>query len=265
MDDSKAARYQAIALHALTALSEGDTRPKTLHRLRIHLRRLQAHLQLLGEDQNAEVMSDCVSCLSALRTLQVFERYLQKLGRVDSDMRQIKKQIRKLRKTLRRKHVYEKIGGRVNRHALPPIPASHDWLAHRMRELRERNAQDLRALIASAQAKPRRKRLHRLRLKIKSIRYQEEWALDQPYARPQIVAGLKQAQSILGDYEELAEFRRLAKELDLKSSGRINKDRRRARKRARKLPFELSEVVEGLAGSHIRLVRKHSAHHRAAG
>jgi CHAD domain-containing protein len=265
MQDSKAAGYQTTALQALDALSEGDTRPKTLHRLRIHLRRLQAHLQLIGEDRNAEVLADCVSRLSKLRALHVFARYLARLGHHKSDVRTIRTRIRTVRAKLDRKRTYDKIRRRVYRHALSPIPSSPDWLAHRMTLLRRANAEHLRQLIADSQAKPRRKRLHLLRLMIKSIRYQEEWALDQPYARPDAVTWLKQAQTVLGDYEELAEFRRLAIKLGLQSCDQIENDWRRARTRARALPFELAEMMEGLAGGRIRLLRTGGSDKRAAG
>lgn len=258
MDETGAAGYQTIALHALDALSEGDTRAKTLHRLRIYLRRLQAYLELLGEERNAEVMADCVSCLSSLRELHVFRRYLAGLHAA-SDVRIIRGRIKKVRGKLDRKQVYDKIRRRVCRHALPPIPTTPDWLAHRMTILRRMNTDRLRKLIAAAEADPRRKTLHELRLKIKSIRYQEEWALEQPYARPDVVDRLKGAQSVLGDYEDLAQFRRLAVKFDLECLDRIETDWRRARKKARALPSELSEALARTDERHLRLVPKSRA------
>ncbi|MGH7251195.1 MAG: CHAD domain-containing protein [Nitrospiraceae bacterium] len=253
-EDDRAARYQTVALHALAKLSAGAVRPKTVHRLRTHLRRLQAYLELVGEDRNAEIMANCASRLSSFRTLQVFERYLTRLRAAPSDIGKVKDRIRKKRVKLDRAQVYLKIERRVRRHALPPTPASPDWMADRMEKLRREHVKRLHELISEAIANPRRKTLHALRLKIKPIRYQEEWALDQAYARPEIVSRLKRAQSVLGDYEERAQFRKLARTLHLKSSAKILKDWRRAKTRARTLPTKLTDIVSALAGSGLRLV-----------
>lgn len=252
---NRAHRYQAVAMHALTKLTVGDARPKTLHLLRTHLRRLQAYLELVGEDQNAEVMARCVSKLSQLRTLQVFERYLSHLGSPRSDQRKIEVLIQSARVKLERAQRYRKIERLVRRHALPPTPAQHDWMAHRMADLRLANVKGLRRMLAEAARRPRRKTLHALRLKVKSIRYQEEWVLGRPFARPDLVSQLKQAQTILGDYEERAQFKKLAAKLNLKSFERIEKDWRRARNRARVVPSTLGSVAEQMAGRHLRLVR----------
>ena len=253
-EDDRASRYQTVALQALAKLSAGDIRPKTVHRLRTHLRRLQAYLELVGEDRNAEIMANCASRLSSFRTLQVFERYLIRLRASPSDIRKVKNCIRKKRVKLDRAQVYLKIERRVRRHALPPTPASPDWMAERMEKLRREHAKALHELISEATASPRRKALHALRLKIKPIRYQEEWALDQAYARPEIVNRLKRAQSVLGDYEECAQFRKLARTLDLKSYAKIIKDWRRARTRARTLPTKLTDIISALAGRGLQLV-----------
>lgn len=252
--DDRAARYQTIALHALARLTAGDILPKTVHRLRTHLRRLQAYLELVGEDRNARIMAKCVSRLSSLRTLQVFERYLSRQGAPKSDVRKVKDRIRARRARLDRKHAYRKIEQCVRRHALPPTPTAPDWMATRMEGLRRLHAHGLQDLILKATANPRRKTLHELRLTIKSIRYQEEWALSQAYARPQLVRWLKRVQSVLGEYEELAQFRKLARRLTLKSSAAIVKDWRRARRRARALPEQLTGVIEALAGRRLRLL-----------
>lgn len=253
-----AARCQSVVLRALDSLLAGQSRQKTLHRLRTHLRRLQAYLELVGEDRNAQIMAKCVSRLSSLRTLQVFERYLTQLGAPNSDVRKIKDCIQRRRAKLDRKQVYSKIGRRVRRHALLPTQVSANWMAERMERLRQEHAKTLQELIAKGMSNPRRKTLHALRLKIKSIRYQEEWALSQAYAKPNLVSWLERAQSVLGDYEERAQFRKLARALDLKSYPTIAKDRRRARTGARALPGQLTEIIEALAGRRLRLVESTS-------
>ncbi len=254
MDDG-AVHYRTIALRALARLSEDDSRPKPLHRLRTHLRRLQAFLELTGEDRFAEVMADCVASLSRLRTLQVFQQYLARQGAPASDLRRVKSRIRTCRKKLRRKQVYHKIERRLGQGAVVSRPASASWPVERLRPLRAEHAKALRDLLAEAAGDPRRKTLHALRLRIKAIRYQEEWAFQQGMGRPDLIKRLKDLQSLLGTYEERAEFRRLAKKLALKSRPAVIKHWRQARKRARAVVGELSEVVEALTESPVHLLK----------
>lgn len=252
--DERAARYQAVALNALSSLSSGDPRPQTLHRLRTHLRRLQAYLELVGENRDAKAISKCVSRLSRLRTLQAFEQYLTRLGAPESDLWIIRDRIRTTLATLERKDTFWKIEHNMHWHSLSAAPADPDWMPERLHALRRTNANVLRELTAKATANPRRKTLHALRLRIKSIRYQEEWALDEDYARPVLVNQLKRVQSILGRYEERAQFRKLARALDLESYAKIVKGWRRARTHARAIPHELTGIIEGLSGRRLRLV-----------
>jgi CHAD domain-containing protein len=238
----------------LESLSAGDDRPKTLHRLRTHLRRLQAYLELVGEVSNARIIAKCVSRLSRLRTLHVFERYLVSLKAPRSDLRLIRKRIRTRQAKLQSLDVYRTIERRVQRHAIPPTPGNQGWMRERLLDLRQANGQALGELIAHAQAKPRRKRLHALRLKIKSIRYQEEWALGQQEERPDLVGWLKHAQSVLGEYEERTQFRKLADKIGLQSLPRIEKDWRVARKKARALPDHLADLAGTMAPRSLRLV-----------
>ena len=254
LTEDRPARYRAVVLQALTRLSGGDTDSATLHRARTHLRRLQAYLELVGEDRNADRVARCVMRLSKLRTLQVFERYLSKLDAPRSDRKAAKRRLRATREKLERSHTYAAIERIVRRHALPPTPANPEWLADRMRAARHAHADTLQQVTAGVGAKPRRKTLHRLRLLIKSIRYQEEWALDRPYAMPPLVRRLKHAQTVLGDYEDLVQFRKLARALDLRSSAIIKKHWRKARTRARALPAHLVAYLGTTAGPRIRLV-----------
>lgn len=250
----RASRYRTTVLHALASLAAGDRRAKTLHRLRTHLRRLQAYLELVGEEENAAMMARCVSRFSRLRTLQVFERYLTGLDAPDRDRRPVHALILALQSKLKKKRAYRKIERLVEHHALPPSPASSDWMDRRIIALRRIHADRLRSLIAKTEAEPRRKLLHALRLTIKSVRYQEEWALGASYARPDLVAWLKQAQTVLGEYEERAQFRKLADKLGLKSCRVIEQDWRRARDRARAMPAHLHARIDSLATTRLRLL-----------
>jgi CHAD domain-containing protein len=253
--EDRVVRCRAIVLHDLESLANGDTRPETLHRLRTHLRRLQAYLELVGEEANAEIVAECVSRFSSLRTLQVLDAYLAKSVAPDSDLHAVRVQIEARRARLERKRVYSQVERLVRRHAIPPIPGGHGWLGQRMTSLREMNGVTLRDLALKAVEAPRRKTLHLLRLKIKSVRYQEEWALHEACARPDTVAWLKRAQRVLGEYEERGQFRKLARRLDLACTKLIERDWRKARKRARALPAQIIEKLKAPAPSGLRLVK----------
>lgn len=252
--EDRPARYRTVVLQALTRLSGGDENHETLHRARTHLRRLQAYLELVGEDRTAGTIDRCVTQLSKLRTLQVFERYLAKLGAPRSDRKAVTRRLRTAREKLDRARTYPAIERVVRKLASAPPPATTAWLADRMQAARQAHADTLRQLVARIGAKPRRKTLHRLRLLIKSIRYQEEWALDQPYAMPDLVQRLKHVQAVLGEYEDLVQFRKLARVLDLRSSAAIKKQWRRVRTRARALPVNLIAYLGVAAEPRIRLV-----------
>lgn len=250
-----ARKYRTAALSALTRLANGDRRPKTLHRLRTNLRRLQAYAELVGETGNARIMAECVSHFSPLRTLDVLEAYLAKHGAPLTDLAQIRTRIMAKRKKLRRNQIYQKVEGFVIHHAVPPVPGVRDWLGDRMSQLREVNNRELRGLAIAAAEDVSRKTLHVLRLKIKSVRYQEEWVVHEPYGLPEFIQWLKVAQKALGEYEERGQFRKLARKLGLDSREQIERDWTRARKRARALPAELLEKVHPPVERHLHLVK----------
>lgn len=258
--DRRAAGYRTLALRALDRLSAGHTDPKIVHRLRTSLRRVEAYLELAGEEERACLIAKRVSCLSSLRTLQVFAGYLKRQGAPKSDAKKIRERIRRRLVKLARMRTFEKIRRGVRRDGLVSVPGSPAWLTDRLVALRREHAGTLHDLIAKATAKPRRRTLHALRLKIKSIRYQEEWALSRHAGKAAPVERLKQIQSVLGHYEELAEFRKLARRFDLKSSRSITKDWRRARRRARAIPQQLTDLIEDLAGRRLWLIPRTSPH-----
>ena len=263
--EDRPARYRAVALQTLAQLSGGDANAATLHRARTHLRRLQAYLELVGEERNAAAITRCVTRLSTLRTLQVLERYLKRHDAPRSDRKPVMRRIRAKCRKFDRTRVYAAIERIVRRRALPPAPANPEWMAERMQAARHAHADAFRQLTAAIDARPRRKTLHRIRLLIKSIRYQEEWALGHPFAMPELVQRLKHAQAVLGDYEHLVQFRKLARSLDLRSSAMIKKHWRTARKRARVLPLGLSGIIGVMAGPWIRIMDGRCEPEQAAG
>ncbi len=241
-----AAHYRATALRALSRLSAGSRNPETVHRARTHLRRLQAYLELVGERANACLIADCVSRLSRLRALQVFAAYLAEQGAPAADRRTVLAEIAAVRTALARDKAYADIAALAERHALPPTPSHTDWLEGRLAVLRRQYSGPLRKQARKAARDPRRKRLHKLRLMVKAIRYQEEWAVGQGAGNPRLVHWLKRLQDRLGAYEDLCQFRRLAQKLDLRSTKLIVADRRRARARAWHIPETLLAHLDAL-------------------
>ncbi|WP_447972176.1 CHAD domain-containing protein [Nitrospira sp. Kam-Ns4a] len=243
----RAAAYRTVALQALAQLAGGDRRAKTLHRLRVHLRRLQAYLELVGEEANARTLARCVSRLSRLRTLQVFQAYLKQSKAPKADRDAIRAKTKALWKKLDRQRVWKKLTRCVERRALPPMPGAPDWMAARLPALRQAQAEALRELIEAARADPRRKTFHAIRLKVKTVRYQEEWAATQSVGRTDLIPHLKRIQTVLGEYEERVQFRKLARRLGLRSRKRLEKEWRRAHRRARAVPARLDAILASLA------------------
>jgi hypothetical protein len=97
--------YQRVALRALARLSAGETRPKILHRLRTHLRRLQAFFELVADQPRARKLAKRISRLSALRTWQVFGSYAKSIGASRSDLRTIRRALRAAQAKVKRKRV----------------------------------------------------------------------------------------------------------------------------------------------------------------
>lgn len=257
--EDRPARYREVALKALARLSGGDTDAATLHRARTHLRRLQAYLELVGENRRAASIGRCVARMSKLRMLQVFLHYLKMHDAPRSDRKSVRRRLRATREELARARVYAAIERMVRRQALPAAPMDPARLAELMQAARDAHAEALRRLTARAGTKAGRKLLHRIRLVVKSVRYQEEWALGRPFARRGVIRGLKHTQKVLGDYEDLVHFRKLARSMDLRSLPAITKAWRKARARARSLPATLRARLGLIAGYPPRLVENRPA------
>src|SRR2546427_5473293 len=89
------------------------------------------------------------------------------------------------------------------------------FLAERLASLSQERAARLDAALRGLSPEATRKELHRLRLLIKSLRYQEEIALEAGPGDPRMVAPLKRLPRTLGDYCGRGQIRRLAQEVDL--------------------------------------------------
>ena len=254
-----AASTQATVLRLLQHVMAGDEHADTIHAIRTHCRRLQALQELCGDVRRARAMADCVGRLSKLRALQVFRLYLiardapqEDLARTDD---RLAKRIRKLTHT----DAFRTIEQVVWKQALPGIASPALSFVGRIEELHQEHECRLKQLIEDASDKPRRKRLHALRLALKTIRYQTEWLPGRAAAKHDLLSRLKRVQTILGKYEELADFHRWGKKLSPPVQRRITQDWKRARKRARRVPGELSWLLDALAAGHVWTAADHHA------
>lgn len=246
-----AAAYQATVLQLIRHVMAGQGHDDTVHSIRTHCRRLQALLELSGHNDHAAVMAHSVRRLSKLRAWQVFRQYLTKIDAPESDIAAVDVWIGRWKQKLNRTQAYRKIEQAVWKHALPTIAPSNLSLKSRLEVLRHEHEQALSRLIEKASDNPRRKRLHALRLTLKTIRYQTEWLPGRPASKQELVKRIKQVQASLGRYEELADFRRWGKKLNLTVRSRIQRDWKRARRRARGVPENLSWLLDALASDRL--------------
>ena len=246
-----AADYQSTVLRLVRQLKAGAGHADTVHAIRIHCRKLQALLELSGDETRAAGMAKSVRRLSKLRALQVFRQYLIKIDAAESDMAVVEAWIVERKQKLSRTQAYDKIEQVVRKQALPAIASpTHSLTAH-LDVLRHAHERRLDRLIKAASDDPRRKRLHALRLALKTIRYQTEWLPGPIGSKQALLKKIKQVQTLLGRYEELADFRRWGKGLPPEVQARIRKDWKRARKRARTVPGDLEWLVDALASGHL--------------
>ncbi|MBI4002387.1 MAG: CHAD domain-containing protein [Nitrospira defluvii] len=246
-----AAEYQATVLRLVRRLIAGQCPPDRVHAIRTHCRRLQALLELCGDDERALVIAQSVRRLSKLRALQVFHQYLRKIEAPQADVDALDAWIVQREQKLRHTQAYQQIEQAVWKHALPTNTHLNHSLKDKLDVLCHVHEKKLAGLISAASEKPRRKRLHALRLALKTIRYQTEWLPGRRGPKQALVKRIKRVQAVLGRYEEMADFRRWGKELDLTVRARIQKDWKRARKRARAVPAELTWLVDAMASGHV--------------
>lgn len=246
-----AARYQSTVLRLVRQLMAGQGDADTVHAIRTHCRRLQALLELCGDEKRAAVMAQNVRRLSKLRALQVFRQYLAKVDACRSDIAAVDARIMKRKQKLAHRQVYRAIEQAVWKQALPTIGRPGPSLKERLEFLRHAHEQNLKRLIATAGERPRRKPLHALRLILKTIRYQAEWLPGRSGAKEDLLRRIKAVQALLGRYEELAEFKRWGKDLSVVMQERIRKDWRKARRRARGVPGDLAWLMDALVSGHV--------------
>src|SRR3989449_5254794 len=78
--EKRVAAVRARAIVFARALQKPPFHHETVHRLRTHLRRLQAYAEFLQRPRIAARLAECVSWLSDLRALYVFQQALRRRG-----------------------------------------------------------------------------------------------------------------------------------------------------------------------------------------
>ncbi len=231
--EKRVTEVRARAFAFARALKKPPFHPETVHRLRTHLRRLQAYAEFLQRPRTAARLAECVSWLSDLRALYVFQQRLRRRVASVPDRSRVGVAVRDEEWVVARAGYPEAIRMRLVGLSVSRMRRSTDFLTERLASLsRERTAR-LDAALRGLSPEATRKELHRLRLLIKSLRYQEEIALEAGRGNPGTVAALKRLQRTLGDYCDRDQFRRLAKKLDLDCRSEMKKEYRRYRERAR--------------------------------
>jgi CHAD domain-containing protein len=227
------AEVRAQALAFARALQKPPFHPETVHRLRTHLRRLQAYVEFLQRPRIAARLADCVSWLSDLRALYVFRQYLRRRRASVPDRSRVDRAVRDEERAVARAGNPEAIRARLAGLSVTRMRRPSAFLAARLASLSGDRAVRLDAALRGLSPEATRKELHRLRLLIKSLRYQEEIAFEAGWGNSKTVAALKRLQRTLGDYCDRDQFRRLAKKLDLACRSEMKKEYRRYRQRAR--------------------------------
>jgi CHAD domain-containing protein len=204
-------------------------------------------LELLGEEDRADAVKRAVQKVSRLRAFHVFRQKLHVIGAPRKDVHEVARRILKEEQRLRTTHVFDMIEQTIWRSGLPSAVPSDRQLSERIPGMRQQHMARLERLLEQSSRKPRRKRLHAIRLHIKQIRYQTEWLPGQGADRAALINRLRSVQRMLGQYEELAEFRKWATKWGLTVGSRIKKEWKRARKRARLVPDKLAWLPGELA------------------
>ena len=231
--EKRAALYYDHAVGFARALKKPPFHPETVHRLRTHLRRLQAYAELMQCPQAADAFAKGVTWLSPLRTLDVFLRYLRRRRGAVDDVRRVAWALREEETKVVHAGYMEAIVALLERTSLDRMRGPDDVLAMRLKLLGREHADRLNDALGGLPAEAKRKELHRLRLLVKSLRYQEELILETPWGSRPSVAVLQRLQRTLGDYCDRDQFCRLAGKMKLACREEMQKEYRRYRKLTR--------------------------------
>jgi len=217
-------------------------RPETVHKLRTHLRRLQSYAEYLDRPKAAGRLGEAVSWFSRLRTLDEFQRYLRRLEVGAKDSRRVEKALRSEQEDVRKANRAAAVTLLLTNTPVASLMRPGEYIADRFQRLQPENRTVLDRGLQGLSSKPTRKELHRLRLLIKSLRYQQEIAVEMRWGNPRSAQALKRLQTVLGKYTDRAQFASLAKELNLSCQNKIKKDRRLSRRKARRAVLKLKSA-----------------------
>jgi CHAD domain-containing protein len=238
-----AAQYLALALRFANALQGPPYPPETVHKLRTHLRRLQAYAEFSERPVAAARLDHCVKWLSGLRALDAFRRSLRRRGAEAQDLRRVDEASREEEQAVAQAGYLDAIRAVLAGLSLARIRRPAAFMTARLTSLGRVHAARLTDALSALSPEATRKELHRLRLLVKSLRYQEEIAQNTAWGNPRRLAALQRLQRTLGDYCDLDQFRRLAKQMGLVCKNEIKKEYRRCRTRARAAVRKLGPPV----------------------
>ncbi len=244
-----AGRYHQRAVRYVHALRRPPFPCEKVHQLRTHLRRLQAYAEFSRRPSLAGALDQSVSWLSRLRTLDVFLRFLRRCGGGAADVRRVAWALREEETMIANAGRVPAIQNLLSRATVSRLRRPPGDVTVRLRSLGADRVRRLHAALGALPHRPKRKDLHRLRLLVKALRYQEEIALETSWGDAQAVAALKRLQRVLGDYCDRDEFRRTAKELHLACRGDMVRESRKYREKARSAVKKLGASAERSSGS----------------
>ncbi len=246
--EKRAAEYHARAKVFARALRKPPFHAETVHRLRTHLRRLQAYAEFLQRPIVARRLAQSVTWLSRLRTLDVFYHHLRRRKAPAKDLRQVTWTLKEVAMVVAYAGHLEAIRSMLAKMTLARMRKPVAFVEHRLSALPRETSEQLAAALRKLSPEATRKELHRLRLLVKSLRYQEEIALETAWGDPRRMAAFKRLQRTLGDYCDRDQFRRLAKKMNLACRGELKKEYQRYRDRARTAVRKLGPPEEPANG-----------------
>lgn len=231
--EKRAALYYGRTAAYVRALKKPPFHAENVHRLRTHLRRLQAYAEFLQRPKAAAALAQSVTWLSRLRTLDVFLRFLRRRGGDAGDLRRVAWALKEEGTMVAHAGRLDSIRAVLAKTTIARMRRPAAFVAVRLDSLGREQADRLNAALRGLSVEAKRKELHRLRLLVKSLRYQQEIALETIRGESRAVAALKRLQRTLGDYCDRDQFRRLARKMKLACRGEMQKEYRRYRKLAR--------------------------------
>src|SRR5207244_563242 len=144
----------------------------------------------------AERLGRAVSWFSRLRALYELQRYLRRNGATAKDCKRVEKALRKEKKKISDTERPVAVKLLLAKITVDRLMRPEEYITKRLQRLQLENRTVLSEALQCLSSKPKRKELHRLRLLIKSLRYQQEIAVEMRWGNPQTVNALKRLQTV---------------------------------------------------------------------